>query len=272
MHVIYYNWNIELFVGAANTKTVKCFRATFGANPSFAVDKFAFLDSVPTTSQSHLPVKLTIDKSFRENLRSSKTLNSSAVGLPPRPSTPSQNYEKFAEELQRSCMSTPGNKFDDSGWVSNSNSVGSFGTDSTFCGTDEAGYWLDVETVSHAPPSFEGVTLTGPLFILSSGNTSNESSVSSEPDVSVSMATTDENDSADCLLEWSLGDLPSNWQAVTANLEHDNRLSPLAFDRFYDVDVTAVDIDDVVCNGSGEVNIGSDYIPEVNELLAFVGD
>ena len=253
---------------------MKCFRATFGANPSFAVDKFAFLDSVPSTPQNHLRVKLTIDRSFRENLKSSKTTNSSAVTLPPpRPSTPSQDYVKFAEELQMSCMSTPGNKFDDSGWASNSNSVSSFCTDSTLCGPDEADGLLDAETAVSSSPSFEVVTLPEPVFVLSIGNPDSElSTVSFEPDVSVSSVSIDANDSADSLHEWSMEDLPSSWQAVTANLELENSLLPLAFDHLYDVDVTPADVNYMVSNGSHEVSSGLDYFPEVNELLAYVGE
>lgn len=264
--LLYTIFNCWVFVGTGNLKTVKCFRATFGANPSFAVDKFAFLDSIPSTPQNHLPVKLTIDKSFRENLKSSKAANSSACSLPPRPSTPSQDYLKFAEELQRSCMSTPGNKFDDSGWASNSNSVSSFGTDSTLCGTDDADHLLDVETALHSSPSFEGVTLTEPIFI------NNPVSVSFEHDISVLSVSIDANDTADSLHEWSMADLPSSWHAVTANLELDSNLLPLSFDHFDDVDVTAADINDVVSYGSREVNSGFDYFPEVNELLAYVGE
>ena len=254
---------------------MKCFRATFGANPSFAVDKFAFLDAVPVSTQRHLPVKLTIDKSFRENLKSSKTANSFAVGLPPRPSTPSQDYQKFAEELQQSCMSTPGNKFDDSGWASNSNSISSFCTNSTLslCETDEDDDLLDVETGPDSSPSFKGITVTEPPFTLMTDNPGDESSsMLSESDIGISFVPVDANDSADSLHEWSMEDLPSSWQAVTATLDLDNHLLPLAFDHFDDVDVTAADINHIVSNGSHGVNSGLDYFPEVSELLAFVGE
>ena len=253
---------------------MKCFRATFGANPSFAVENFAFLDAVPVSTQRHLPVKLTIDKSFRENLKSSKTANSFALSLPPRPSTPSQDYEKFAEELQQSCTSTPGNKFDDSGWASNSNSISSFCTDSTLslCG-NEVDRQLDVKPGLHLLSSFKGVTITEPLFPLTTDNANDESSsVLLEADGGVSFASIDENDSADSLHEWSVSDLPSSWQAVASTLDLDSQLLPLAFDHFSDVDVTAADINDIVSNGSHEANSGLDYFPEVNELLAFVGD
>jgi len=254
---------------------VKCFRATFGANPSFAVENFAFLDAVPVSTHRHLPVKLTIDKSFRENLKSSKTANSFAVSLTPRPSTPNQDYQKFAEELQQSCMSTPGNKFDDSGWASNSNSIGSFCTDSTLsqCGNDEDDCQLDTKTGLHSLPSFTGITLTEPLFTLKTDNPNDESySLLSEADVGVSFASTDANDSADSLHEWSVADLPSSWQAVASSLDLDSHLLPLAFDHFDDVDVTAADISDIVSNGSHEVSSVLDYFPEVNELLSFVGE
>jgi len=82
----------------------------------------------------------------------------------------------------------------------------------------------------------------------------------------------DANDSADSLQEWSTTDLPSNWQAVAASLELDSRLMPLAFDNIDDVDVTAADINDIVGNGSRLFNSGFDYFPEVNELLAYVGE
>ena len=270
IHVMYCHLVGILFsAGTGNTKTVKCFRATFGANPSFAVDKFAFLDSVPATPQNRLPVKLTIDKSFRENLKSSKTAaNSPAVSLPPpRPSTPSQDYMRFAEELQKTCMSTPGNKFDDSGWASNSNSVGSF---STLCGTDRANHrFLDVETSRHSSSSFDGVTFTEPLFTLLSGEGEPEnelSTLSSEPDVFVSSLSTD--DSVDSLHEWSMANLPSSWQQA-----FDDRLLSSAFDHLDDDDddLISADINDVVSNASNVANAGSDYFPEVNELLAFVG-
>jgi len=254
---------------------VKCFRAIFGANPSFAVDKFAFLDAVPVSTQRHLPVKFTIDKSFRENLKSSKTANSPAVSVIPRPSTPSQDYQKFAGELQQSCMSTPGNKFDDSGWASNSNSVSSFCTSSTLslCGTDEDDLLLDVRSGPRSSLSFKGITVTEPLFTLTTGNPSDESSsILSDPDAGVSFVSVDANDSADSLHEWSMVDLPSSWQAVTATLDLDKHLLPLAADHFDDVDVTAADINDIVSNGSHVVNYGLDYFPEVSELLAFVGE
>jgi len=210
-----------------------------------------------------------------ENLKSSKTAGSPAVSLPPRPSTPCQDYLKFAEDLQTSCMSTPGNKFDDSGWASNSNSVGSFCTDSTLCGTDEADHLIDVETVLNSSPSFQGATLIGPLFTLSTSDPDSElSTVSFEPDVSASSVSIDANDSADSLHEWSVTHLPSGWQAVTANLEMDSSFLPLAFDHLddVDVDVTAVDINAMVSSGSHEVAGGLDYFPEVNELLAYVGE
>jgi len=254
---------------------VKCFRATFGANPSFAVEKFAFLDAVPVSSQRHLPVKLTIDKSFRENLKSSKTVNSFSFSLPPRPSTPCQDYQKFAKEIQQSCMSTPGNKFDDSGWASNSNSIGSFCTDSTLslCGTDEDDNLLDLKPGPYLSPSFKGLTVTEPLLTLTAGSFSKESSsVLSEQDISTSFLSTDANDSADSLHEWSVADLPSSWQAVASTLDLDSHLLPLAFDHFNDDDVTAADINDIVSNGSHEVNSGQDNFPEVSELLAFVGE
>jgi len=253
---------IWLFVGTGNAETVKCFRATFGANPSFAVDKFAFLDSVPASPQKHLPVKLTIDKSFRENLKSSKTANSSSVSLPPRPSTPSQDYMTFAEELQKTCMSTPGNKFNDSGWASNSNSVSSFSTDTTLCGIDDTDDLLDVVTPQHSSPSFEGVTFTEPLFALLSDNAENES-LSSEQGGRVPLVSVD--DSVDSLYELGMMDLPSSWQAL------DGRLLPPAFDHFND-DVIAADINDMVSNESSEGNVALDYFPEVNELLAYVGE
>lgn len=252
---------------------MKCFRATFGANPSFAVDKFAFVESVPSAPQKHLPVKLTIDKSFRENLKSSKIANSSAVSLLlPRPSTPSQDYLKFAEELQMSCMSTPGNKFNDSGWASNGNSVSSsFCTDSNFCGPDEDDPLLDVETILDPSPSFENITLPEPLFVhLTSGTENDLSTASFEQDASLSSVSVDANDSTDSLHEWSMADLPSSWQAVTSNLELDGSMLP--FDHLDDVDVMATHIDVMVGSGSHEVNSRLDYFPEVNELLAYVGD
>jgi len=255
-------------------RTVKCFRATFGANPSFAVDKFAFIDTIPAAPQNHLPVKLTIDKSFRENLKSSKTANSSAVSLPtqppPRPSTPNQDYLKFAKELQMSCMSTPGNKFDDSGWASNGNSVSSFCTDSTLCVTDEADCQLDVKTALHSPSSLDGITLIEPLFTMSTGNPDGElSTLSFDQDASVSSVSIDANDSVESLHEWSMADLPSSWQAVS--LELDGSLLP--FDHLSDVDVAAADINVVVGNGSHQVvNSRLDYFPEVSELLAYVGE
>jgi len=255
---------ILFYVGTGDVKTVRCFRATFGANPSFAVDKFAFLDSVPASPHSRLPVKLTIDKSFRENLKSSKTANASAVNLPPRPSTPTQDYMTFAEELQKTCMSTPGNKFNDSGWASNNNSISSFSTDTTLCGIDETDGLLDVETSEHSALSFGGVTFTEPLFTLVSSDLES-SSLSSEADVTVSLASIDANDSVDGLHEWSMVDLPSSWQAF------DGRLLPSAFDHFDD-DAIAADINDLVGNGSGDGDCGLDYFPEVNELLAYVGE
>jgi len=171
---------------------------------------------------------------------------------------------KFAEELQKTCMSTPGNKFNDSGWASNSNSVSSFSTDTTLCGTDEAEHLLDVETSQHSSPSFDGITFSEPLFTLLSSDHDNESlSVSSEQDVTVSLASID--DSVDSLHEWSMNDLPSSWQALDA------RLLPSAFDHFGD-DAISADINDMVSNGSGEGNGGLDYFPEVNELLAYVGE
>lgn len=254
---------------------MKCFRATFSANASFAVDNFAFLDCVPTSAQRHLPVKLTIDKSFRENLKLSKTANFSAIDQQIRPSTPSRDYQTFADELQRSCMSTPGNKFDDSGWASNSNSFGSFETNSTLCGVDEVDHSLDAETTSCSSPSFEGITITEPLFTLSYNNPDTDSSaVLSEPDVSFSFVTIDGNDSAiDNLQEWSMADLPSSWQAVADNLELDSHLLPMALDNFDDVDVAAADINDIVSSSaSHDVNSGLDYYPEVSELLAYVGE
>ena len=244
---------------------MKCFRATFGANPSFAVDKFAFLDSVPATPHSRLSVKLTIDKSFWENLKSSKTASYSAMSVPPRPSTPSQDYVKFAEELQKTCMSTPGNKFNDSGWASNNNSISSFSTDTTLCGIDETDDLLDTEASEHSSPSFDGVAFTEPLFTLVSSDLES-SSLSSEPDhITVSLAAIDANNSDDSLHEWSMVDLPSSWQAF------DDRLLPAAFDHFDD-DAIAADINDLVGNGSGDGDCGLDYFPEVNELLAYVGE
>lgn len=273
--VYFLNFNVIVewvVVGGGSTKTVRCFRATFGANPSFAVEKFAFLDSVPVSTRRHLPVKLTIDKSFRDSLKSSKTADL-FFSLPPRPSTPSQDYQRFEEELQKSCMSTPGNKLNDSGWASNSNSINSFCTDSTLslCGTSDDSNLLDVETGSLSFPSFDGITLTEPIFSVSTRNPGNES-VFSESDVSISSVSIDANDSADSLQEWSMTDLPSSWQAVAASLELDSRLMPLAFDNIDDVDVTAADINDIVGNGSRLFNSGFDYFPEVNELLAYVGE
>jgi len=170
-------------------------------------------------------------------------------------------------------MSTPGNKFDDSGWASNSNSVNSFCSDSTLCGTDEADFLLDVDTAQHSSPSFEGANLTEPLLMLSTSNPISElSTVSSEPDVSVLSVSVDADESADSLHEWSMADLPSSWQAITSNLELDCNLLPLVFDHIDDADVTAVDVNDMIGNGSHAVNGGLDYFPEVNELLAFVGE
>lgn len=214
-------------------------------------------------------MKLTIDKSFRENLKSSKTAatSSSAVSLPPpRPSTPSQDYVRFAEELQKTCMSTPGNKFDDSGWASNSNSISSFSM--LHDGIDKAeDHFFDVEISQHSSLSFDRVNFTESVFTLLSSEPENESStLSSEADVLVSSLTTD--DSVESLHDWSMADLPSSWQEAL-----DGHLMSSAFDHLSDNDddLISADINDVVSNASSEANVGADNLPEVNELLAFVG-
>jgi hypothetical protein len=245
---------------AEGGRMVQCFRTVIGDHLSASSNNFSFIKSSSLdSSANHLPVKLTIDRSFKESLKpvsKRRKISSSEVTSQQtsRPSTPCDSYVQFSSQLQRTLISTPGT--DDSAWESTSNSLSNFSMDSTLSsalGNEDSELYTENMQMAGFKSTLDGITLSGSIEqeLLLSGE------CKTLTDTLPSVVLNDD-------VNWDLIELPSSWQmGVDGSQLSDDQgiISSIKVESKDDVLVIPVD--------SRLLDFGSSLLPELTDFMSY---